>query len=80
MCSYVVLHLSKTSAVEALKAIDLVTHGAATASGGVGKRPTNSSRTTQASRLKNAKGASKSETRDQPGPANSAVKPVETLA
>ncbi|KAG0521803.1 hypothetical protein BDA96_08G192900 [Sorghum bicolor] len=52
----------------------------ATASGGVGKRPTNSSRTTQASRLKNAKGASKSETRDQPGPANSAVKPVETLA
>jgi hypothetical protein len=58
----------------------LVTYGAAIASGGVGKRPTNSSRTTQASRLKNAKGASKSGTRDQPGPANSAAKPVETLA
>ncbi|XP_066356433.1 protein IQ-DOMAIN 5-like [Miscanthus floridulus] len=47
----------------------------AIASGGVGKRPTNSSRTAQASRLKNAKGASKSGTRDQPGPANSAAKP-----
>ncbi|KAJ1266449.1 hypothetical protein BS78_08G152200 [Paspalum vaginatum] len=53
-----------------------------TASGGAGKRPTNSSRPAQASRLKNAKGASKSEPRDdQPKPADSTVKPpVETQA
>ncbi|XP_004963193.1 protein IQ-DOMAIN 1 [Setaria italica] len=53
----------------------------ATANGGVGKRPTNSNRTTQATRSKNAsKGASKSESRDQPKPSSTAVKPVEAQA
>ncbi|CAN6343925.1 unnamed protein product [Urochloa humidicola] len=53
----------------------------ATANGGVGKRPANSSRTTGATRSKNAaKGASKSESRDQPKPASTTVKPVEAQA
>ncbi|OEL14340.1 hypothetical protein BAE44_0024641, partial [Dichanthelium oligosanthes] len=54
----------------------------ATANGGVGKRPANCSQKSQAMRSKNAaKGASKSEPRDQPKPASStALKPVETQA
>ncbi|WVZ91323.1 hypothetical protein U9M48_037511 [Paspalum notatum var. saurae] len=62
----------------AKKRLSLPNNG--TAGGAVGKRPTNSSRTAQASRLKNAKGASKPEPRDQPKPAESTVKPVETQA
>ena len=54
---------------------------AATANGGVGKRPANSSRTTQATRSKNAvKGASKSESREQPKPSSTTTKPVEAQA
>jgi len=53
----------------------------ATANGGVGKRPANSSRTTQATRSKNAvKGASKSESREQPKPSSTTTKPVEAQA
>ncbi|KAG2622224.1 protein IQ-DOMAIN 1-like [Panicum virgatum] len=53
----------------------------ATANGGVGKRHANSSRTTQATRSKNAvKGASKSESREQSKPSSTTVKPVEAQA
>jgi hypothetical protein len=53
----------------------------ATANGGVGKRPANSSQTTQAMRSKNAvKGPSKSESREQPKPSSTTVKPVEAQA
>ncbi|XP_025808762.1 protein IQ-DOMAIN 1-like isoform X2 [Panicum hallii] len=51
------------------------------ANGGVGKRPANSSQTTQAMRSKNAvKGPSKSESREQPKPSSTTVKPVEAQA
>ncbi|TVU48980.1 hypothetical protein EJB05_00269 [Eragrostis curvula] len=53
----------------------------ATTSGVVGKGRTNNSQTNQTTRSKNAvKGASKPESRDQPKPGSSTVKPVEAQA
>jgi hypothetical protein len=70
------MHLGKMSAVHFPKAIDRCHLCAATANGGAGKGPINSGRTNQTMRSKNAaKGPSKSESRGQPKPGNTAVKP-----